>query len=79
MDAEVAETIYVKLLDEGTDVCRPVPALFLADGKYKIFATPNYNPVDEVWEFPPGSIVQTAIVEQSDGNILVAIKLDGAS
>jgi hypothetical protein len=61
------ETIYVKLLDEGTDVVRPVPARRLSEGIYEVLPTANYDPKDESWEFSPGSKVavqQTIIGNQ---------------
>lgn len=49
-------TVYVKLLGEGTEVYRPVPAV-LSDGVYHLNAPQDYDPDDEFWEFPPGSKV----------------------
>ena len=46
------ETIYVKLLDEGTSVWRPVSALKDSAGAYTI-ADSEKVPADEVWEFTP--------------------------
>jgi hypothetical protein len=49
--------IYVYLLDEGTDVWRPVQALQLDDGSFRI--PPNaLVPDGEIWEFNPGDIVR---------------------
>jgi hypothetical protein len=65
-------TIYVSLLDEGTPVVRPTQAVWLQGDLYRLLATPNYNPDDEHWEFPPGSVVR-GVVEVRDGEkILVA-------
>jgi hypothetical protein len=55
------EEIYVSLLDEGVDVRRPVPALPVGDDTYVILQPDDYDPADERWEFPPGSVV---VVEQ---------------
>jgi hypothetical protein len=49
------ETIYVPLLDEGTDVWRPVEATRLAENVYIILGA---VPDDETWAFPPGSRVR---------------------
>ena len=39
------------------------------------FGGPNYNPDDEVWEFPPHSIVRAQVRRRSDGSeFLLAIK-----
>jgi hypothetical protein len=52
------KTIYVKLLDEGTDVWRPVGAIHVGDLNYLIPHSHPYNVEDETWEFPPGSTVR---------------------
>jgi hypothetical protein len=49
--------VYVRLLDEGVDVWRPVPAVDLGDGRYELAATEDYDPTIETWEFVPGSVV----------------------
>jgi hypothetical protein len=49
--------VYVRLLNEGTDVSRPAPALLQKDGSYLLFATDGYDPQDEKWEFFPGTRV----------------------
>ena len=57
-------TVQVRLLEEGTEVSRPTQALSLREGLYKILPTPNYDPNDEIWQFPPGSIIR--ILEKTD-------------
>ena len=61
--------IYVRLLNEGTECSRPTTALNLGNGLFKILPTPDYDPDDEVWEFPPDSIVRSE-VRQSEGKEL---------
>ena len=74
MDSDT-DVIYIPLLDEGTNVARPTPGVPLGGGRYRVVATPNYDPDGEHWEFPPGSIVQ-CIPEMRDGDqILVAREL----
>ena len=51
-------TIHIRLLDEGTDVFRPTEVLILGDELYRVLPTPDYDPEDEIWEFPPGSIIR---------------------
>src|SRR5260370_20149223 len=58
--------IHIRLLDEGTKCSRPTQALDLGHGLLKVLPTSNYDPKDEVWEFPPDSIVRTE-VRRSDG------------
>lgn len=66
--------VFVRLLDEGTDVSRPVEALALGDGLFKILPTPNYDAQDETWEFPPGSVVRTEIHTDQTGDYLLAVQ-----
>lgn len=71
MDSSTS-TIYVHLLGEGTTVLRPTQGVPLGGSVYRVLATPDYDPEDEQWQFPPGSIVRCGI-ETTDGeNVLVA-------
>jgi hypothetical protein len=67
-------TIYVALLDEGTDVCRPVEAEELPSGLFRIISD-NPDPEDEHWEFPPGSVVRCERRHLSGVPKLVAVAL----
>ena len=69
------ETVFVELLDEGTRCIRPVLGVPIGDGRYKLLPTPKYEPADEHWEFPPGSIVRCRKEVWSDGEVLVAREL----
>jgi hypothetical protein len=69
------ETIYIGLLNEGTSVWRPAPALRIGPHIYVVLPTPNYDPEDEEWEFPPGSVVVGQMQAKSGGDVLVAIAL----
>ncbi len=51
-------TVYVNLLEEGTDGLRGTDAIDLGNGMYKLLDTPYYDPEDEIWEYLPGSIVR---------------------
>jgi hypothetical protein len=64
-------TIYVELLDEGTNVCRPVQATIVGSEGYLILPE-DYDPQTETWEYPPGSVVQCKIEKWSNGEILIA-------
>ncbi len=48
-------TIFVRLVDEGVDVWRPVPARRLSEATYQLSDAPA--PDDEAWSFQPGDIV----------------------
>jgi hypothetical protein len=55
--------IYVRLLDEGTDVYRPVSAVRVGKGMFKIGPNLDVDFNDEEWEFPPGA---TVLVEDAE-------------
>jgi hypothetical protein len=68
--------IHVALLDEGTWCARATECVDLGDGLFRLLATPDYDPEDEHWEFPPGSVVRGKTVCGSDGEYLLAISAD---
>lgn len=49
--------IYVRLLNEGTEVFRPVSATQVALNVFKLDNEYSYDSGDEEWEFLPGSQV----------------------
>lgn len=67
-------TVYVALLNEGVDVWRPVEAEPTPAG-YRLLQTPDCDPDDEAWEFPPGSFVRCEVRRLSSGPALVAAEL----
>ena len=66
--------IFVRLLGEGTEVSRPTEALDLGNGLFKILPVDNYDPADEVWEFPPGSEVRCESRRSESGEYVVAVR-----
>src|SRR5438874_1063470 len=74
MKAANLEEIYIPLLDEGVDVWRPTLAQRLIDGSHLVLQTPNYDPEDEKWEFPPGSRVICEPKRLSRGRVLAAVR-----
>jgi hypothetical protein len=64
--------IYVRLLDEGTDVSRPTDALDLGDGQFELLPTSDYDAETETWEFPPGSVVRCEKRTGTQGEYLLA-------
>jgi hypothetical protein len=64
--------IYIPLLNEGTDVLRPTQGLVLGPDEIQVLATPNYNPADEEWEFPPGAKVRCIREVRGGREVLVA-------
>lgn len=65
--------IYVRLLHEGTECLRPTQALDLGNGLFRVLPTSDYDPLDEVWEFPPDSIVRSEIRRSESGKFLLAV------
>ena len=68
------ELVYVCILDERTDVWRPVPSEHLGGSQYRLGDVPARDG-DEVWEFAPGSIVVAEQRRLSGGLCMVAIAL----
>ena len=61
--SSTSETVvFVRLLDEGTDVWRPVPATRVGENTYRLVE--QVVPEDETWIFQPGDVV---VVEGRDG------------
>ncbi len=48
-------TIFMPLLDEGTEVWRPVAAERLGGDRFRVLGP---APEDEQWAFPPGTVVR---------------------
>jgi hypothetical protein len=70
-DQEAIE-IYIPLLDEGTEVCRPTKGLPLGGLRFMVLPTPDYCPQMEKWEFPPNTIVECKVEERRGREVLVA-------
>jgi len=65
--------IYVYLLDEGTDVWRPVDAIQVGDATYEIVGR-NGDPEDEHWEFDTGDLVRCEQRALSGGMHIIAVE-----
>jgi hypothetical protein len=57
--------VYVALLDEGTDVWRPVDAEHVREDEYLLCGP---IPEGEVWEFQPGDVVHCRKRTLSNGS-----------
>lgn len=68
--------IFVRLLDEGTEVFRPTQAIENDDGTFTLVPSVDYDTEDESWEFPPGSIVRAEKKLQRSEMHLIAAKYD---
>lgn len=69
------DCVYVQLLDEEVRVLRAVPVMRLEGERYKLLATSDYDPDNERWEFPPGSIVECEMRDSSEGPLLTAVRV----
>ncbi|HEY1096790.1 MAG TPA: hypothetical protein VGF14_06070 [Alphaproteobacteria bacterium] len=68
-------TVYVQLLEEGTPTIRPTQAIENGNGVCKLLPTPDYDPMDEIWEFLPGTRVKIIPSKTDSGkDILLAIE-----
>jgi hypothetical protein len=71
--AEIA-TIYIALLNEGTDVWKPVTAEHLSGGR--VFRVIGPMPDDEAWAFAPGAVVvceRQVFQDGSQGTVAVVL------
>lgn len=59
-------TIQMPLLNEGTDVWRPVEATQLSTDTYRV---EGEMPADEEWAFAPGSVVRGVPKTFNDGHV----------
>jgi hypothetical protein len=64
--------IFVFMLEEGTDVWRPVDAEMVGPGLFRIISQ-DPDPEDEVWEFKSGDVVRCEERLLSGGKRLVAV------
>ena len=71
---DVTSTVYVRLLGEGTEVFRPVPALSLSSCRYVLKGQELFDPADEQWEFVPGTTVRVERRPLSGNLVLVAVE-----
>ena len=63
------------LLNEGTEVYRPVLSVLIEDNIYKIVgieSKDNIDDLDEDWMFPVNSIVKCKYIIRNGENFLVA-------
>ena len=61
------------MLNEGTQVWRPMEAEKLKENIYKIESYPTYDPIDEELKFNQGDIVNCERRKFGDKELLVAI------
>jgi hypothetical protein len=66
--------VYVRLLNEGTEVFRPTQAVEIGKGLFELMATPHYDSEDEAWEFLPGAIVRIEMRHGASGSFPLAVE-----
>ncbi len=64
-------TVFVRLLDEGVDVWRPVEARRVSAATYRLADVPA--PSGESWSFQPGETVVAEARDHGSGPMLVAV------
>jgi hypothetical protein len=69
-----SERIFVRLLNEGTDVWRPTVGRPIGAGTFEVLPTADYDVQSEEWEFVPGTLVLCRWHRFSDGPALAAMR-----
>jgi hypothetical protein len=64
-------TVFVRLLNEGTDVWRPANAAHIKNMVYRLSASQTVE--GETWQFAPGSLVRVERRMLSDGETLIVV------
>lgn len=67
------KTIYIRLLNEGTDVWRPVSATKIDNNIYRIEMTDQHEFEEENWEFEPNTLVYCEKKVLMDKECLIAL------
>jgi len=67
------EIIYIELLNEGTNVWRPMEAQKIKENVYEIRFTPSHDPEDEELKYKVGEVVICERKKLSGEFVLVAI------
>ena len=71
----ISKRVYVKLVGEGTVVYRPASATAESADAWRLTAPDDYEPEDERWEFPPGSLVRVEPRTLEGTEVLVVVSL----
>jgi hypothetical protein len=74
-DSRAPIQVYVRLVGEGTTVYRPTSGIPVGTDSVELLAPKDFNPSDEEWEFPPGSVVRIERRVLSGGEVFVAVGL----
>lgn len=66
--------IYIRLPEEETPTLKRAEAIQVGDNRYQILIPADYDPEDEIWQFPPGSLVRCEVRKNSGEEILLAVE-----
>jgi hypothetical protein len=66
--------LYIKLLDEGTDVYRITNGKKIKGLTFLVIRPNDYDESNETWEFPPGKIVFCRRVIRDNRQVFIAYK-----
>ncbi len=69
------QIVYVKLMDEGIDVWRPVESSLVAEPNIFRLANTDSSTEGGTWEFRPGSLVEVEMKTINDEELPVAVRL----
>ncbi len=69
------ESIYVRLLNEGTEVWKPYKGEQISSKVYRLISEQELDENNVKPEFKPGDIVRVEIKKFSDGQFLTAFAL----
>lgn len=69
------ETVYVRLLDEGTEVFRPVHAEHVEKSSFRLLDDGEFDFTEEHLEFAPGTTVECEQRNTSEGMVKVAVRV----
>lgn len=69
------ETVYVRLLDEGTTVYRPAAARMVSNSTAELLKPNDYDDAVEAWEFAPGTAVVVEERELQGEIVRVAVRV----
>ncbi len=75
---EMQFIVYIRLLDEGTTVFRPVPAVRVSDTECVLQGEDIFDANSESWEFLPGTRVRYELKRIDDALLPVGVGLAGA-
>lgn len=73
MTFEKTISVFVRLLDEGSEAARGTQAVLEGPNVCRLLPSPDYDPEDEVWEFLPGAIVRFKPSKDADGNDILLV------